>query len=69
MASPEHKANIVGENYTEIGTGVASGIYQGYQTIFVVQDYANPLPAGQTQSQPVAVNTKVEKVATPVVSL
>ena len=65
MASPEHKANIVGGNYTEIGTAVASGMYQGYQTIFVVQDFANPLPVGQTQSQPVAVNTKAEKVATP----
>jgi hypothetical protein len=65
MASPEHKANIVKGNYTEIGTGVASGVYQGYQTVFVVQDYANPLPAEQNQPQLVAVNTKVEKVATP----
>ena len=66
LASPGHKANIVKENYTEIGTGVASGMYQGYQTIFVVQDYANPLPAEQTQPQPVALNTKVEKIDTSV---
>jgi hypothetical protein len=64
MASPEHKANIVGGNYTEIGTAVASGMYQGYQTIFVVQDFANPLPVGQTQTQTEPVATKIEKVST-----
>jgi len=57
MASPEHKANIVKGNYTEIGTGVASGMYQGYQTVFVVQDYANPLPKAEEQDQ--AVKTAI----------
>ncbi len=45
MNSPTHRANIVKENYTEIGTGVASGIYQGKPAVFVAQEYANPLPA------------------------
>jgi hypothetical protein len=45
MASPMHRDNIVKENYTEVGTGVATGMYQGQETTFVVQDYANPLPA------------------------
>jgi hypothetical protein len=45
MASPTHRANIVKGNYTEVGTAVASGIYQGQVTTFVVQDYANPMPA------------------------
>lgn len=44
MNSPTHKANIVKGNYTEIGTGIATGMYQGYQTVFVAQVYANPLP-------------------------
>jgi len=44
MASPTHRANIVKGNYTEIGTAVASGMYQGQETTFVVQDYANPMP-------------------------
>jgi len=43
MASSTHKANIVKGNYTEIGTGIASGIYEGKKTIFVAQVYANPL--------------------------
>ena len=44
MGSPSHKANIVKGNYTEVGTGIANGIYEGRETIFVAQVYANPLP-------------------------
>jgi hypothetical protein len=44
MESPTHRANIVKGNYTEIGTGVATGMYEGHETIFVAQVYANPLP-------------------------
>jgi len=43
MDSPTHKANIVKGNYTEIGTGIATGIYEGKETIFVAQIYANPI--------------------------
>jgi hypothetical protein len=46
MQSPTHKANIVKGNYTEMGTGVARGTYEGRETIFVAQVYANPLPRG-----------------------
>ncbi|MFA6300730.1 MAG: CAP domain-containing protein [Candidatus Paceibacterota bacterium] len=46
MQSPTHKANIVKGNYTEIGTGVARGMYEGRETIFVAQVYANPLSLG-----------------------
>jgi hypothetical protein len=44
MASPTHKANIVKGNYTEMGTGVATGMYEGRESIFVAQVYANPMP-------------------------
>jgi hypothetical protein len=62
MASPAHRANIVKGNYTDIGTGVAAGTYQGQQTVFVVQDYANPLPVGQTQTK--NIKPEVAKVET-----
>jgi hypothetical protein len=52
MNSPTHRANIVKGNYTEIGTGVASGVYQGRETIFVAQVYANPLLVAEAQSEP-----------------
>jgi hypothetical protein len=60
MASPTHKANIVKENYTEIGTGVATGMYQGKETVFVTQVYANPLPVEQTEK----VSAKTEPATT-----
>jgi len=67
MASPTHKANIVKGNYTEIGTGIAKGIYEGRETIFVAQVYANPLPKiiKQTeQKTEVKIIEEAPKVAT-----
>lgn len=57
MASPTHKANIVKGNYTEIGTGIATGMYEGRETIFVAQVYANPLPKIIEQIKPTTVET------------
>jgi len=42
MNSPTHKANIVKEGYTEIGIGIAEGVYQGKKATFVVQLFAAP---------------------------
>ena len=42
MNSPTHRANIVKNAYTEIGTGIATGTYQGYPTIYVAQVFARP---------------------------
>lgn len=59
MASPTHRANIVKGNYTEIGTGIATGMYEGHETIFVAQVYANPLPGVLEQkTEPVKIETK-----------
>ena len=64
MASPTHKENIVKDNYTEIGTGVANGIYEGRETIFVAQVYANPLPEVSKQTEFTKSDIKkVEKIA------
>ncbi len=40
--SPTHRANIVGRNYKEVGTGVATGTYKGYESVFVAQVYGSP---------------------------
>ena len=46
MQSPTHRANIVGSQYREIGVGTAKGVYEGYDTIFVVQLFGTPgIPA------------------------
>lgn len=42
MNSPSHRANIIKNSYTEVGTGVATGTYQGKPTIFVAQVYGKP---------------------------
>ena len=42
MNSPTHKANIIHGAYTEVGTGVARGVYKGHDTIFVAQVYGRP---------------------------
>ncbi|MDP1625068.1 MAG: CAP domain-containing protein [bacterium] len=42
MESPSHRANIEKGKYTEIGTGVAFGMYKGREAAFVVQMYAKP---------------------------
>lgn len=42
MNSPTHRANIVKDKYTEVGTGIATGVYEGRDTVFVAQIYANP---------------------------
>jgi uncharacterized protein YkwD len=42
LNSPSHRANILG-SYTETGIAVAKGMYQGRETIFVVQLFITPL--------------------------
>lgn len=59
MDSPTHRANIVNNNFTEIGVGTAKGTYEGYETVFVVQLFgtpalpvATPVPQIQAPSTP-----------------
>ncbi len=42
MNSPGHKANILNKNFEEIGIGIAEGVYQGKNSIFVVQMFGTP---------------------------
>ncbi len=42
MLSPAHRANIVKKNFTEIGIGVAHGMFEGNDTVFVVQFFGTP---------------------------
>jgi uncharacterized protein YkwD len=42
MNSPTHRANILSPHFTEIGVGIAQGIYEGQPTIFVVQEFGTP---------------------------
>ena len=41
MKSPPHRANILNSHFTEIGIAAASGVYEGRETVFVVQMFGN----------------------------
>ncbi len=64
MNSPTHKANIIKKDYTEIGIGVASGVYQGRNTVFVAQLFGTPAVAFQP-SVPEAINPVVPATIQP----
>lgn len=69
MNSPGHRANIVKAAYTEMGTGVASGMYQGHETIYTVQVYANPrVQIAEVAPLKTPIQTEVVKTETKVLS-
>lgn len=43
MNSLKHRENILNANFTEIGIAMAKGVYQGRETIFVVQMFGAPV--------------------------
>jgi hypothetical protein len=42
MNSPTHRANILKNDYTEIGIASARGVYKGYESIYVAQFFGRP---------------------------
>lgn len=61
MNSPTHKANIIKNEYTEIGIGTAKGVYEGYDTVFVVQLFGTPAKTTtQNQGASISLNTNTE---------
>lgn len=45
MNSPGHRANILDSRYTEIGVGVALGMYDGHTVVVAVQHFGRPRSA------------------------
>lgn len=56
MASPDHRANMLSENYQDVGFGVLQGKLNGEETILVVEEFGN-------LSMPLTRNTKIQEVA------
>lgn len=52
MNSPGHRANILNGKFTEIGIALAKGIFQGNETIFVVELFGTPKSAQKIVSSP-----------------
>lgn len=58
MNSAGHRANILNGNFTEIGIGIAKGIYQNRETVFIVQMFGKPAQAvASTMPQPVVLKS------------
>jgi uncharacterized protein YkwD len=65
MNSPEHKANILGDNFAQIGVALATGTYQGQQAVFVVQYFASPVQLASTQVSAPAAPLPASPVVAP----
>lgn len=62
MNSPEHRANLLDNHYTEIGIATAQGMFNGHQTTFVAEEFGTPAPAPTEFAEPAppALNTAQE---------
>ncbi len=58
MDSPGHRANILNEDFTEIGIAVGRGNFEGRSTWLAVQTFAQPLSACPTPNR--TLQTQVE---------
>ena len=67
MNSTEHRANILNPHFTQIGIATAQGMYQGQETVFVVQEFGTPSGiAGIVEAPaPDAVATTTSTSSTP----
>lgn len=45
MNSPEHRANILDGNYTEVGIATAEGTYDGKPAVYVAEEFGTPAAA------------------------
>lgn len=52
MNSPEHRANLLSPNYTDIGFAVQTGTLTGTETTLVVQEFGSPYNADGTVKVP-----------------
>ncbi len=42
LNSPEHRANIMNQNFTQIGVAIATGTYNGQPAIYVAEEFGAP---------------------------
>lgn len=56
LDSPTHRANIMNENYKEIGIAVVDGTYEGANTTIVVQMFGTPVVPGLESSVEIVTN-------------
>lgn len=62
MDSPTHRANIMNNDYSEIGVGTAAGEYNGYKTVYVVQLFGTPVAAPAVAGVETAADSEPDDV-------
>jgi hypothetical protein len=68
MNSPEHRANLLSSNYTDIGFAVQSGTLTGTETTLVVQEFGSPYNSDGTVTDTQSVSVTPEPQAGRVIS-
>lgn len=74
LKSPGHRANILNKKFTEIGIATLKGIFNGRETVFVVQFFGKPLvsatlaaSAPSDLAKPIELAPKIVAEAVPAV--
>jgi len=65
MNSPLHRANILGEQFTEIGIALAHGNFEGEDTTFVVQMFGTPAVSAAERSITAGIAAQSEETQVP----
>lgn len=61
MDSPDHKANILNNNYKEIGVAIGTGKLNGKQTILAVQIFGTEFGEADYRNAGISKKTKIEQ--------
>jgi uncharacterized protein YkwD len=64
MNSPEHRANLLDQHYTEIGIATAQGMYEGHPTTFVVEEFGAPAGASSQTKVTGTIPVNPSEIAT-----
>lgn len=65
MNSPRHRENILNKEYTQVGTAVVQGVFEGEETVFAVQFFGTPkevFPVKKISSKPKTAVVSPKKV-------
>lgn len=68
MNSPTHRANIVGQNYEEVGIATATGKYKGKTTTYVAQHFGTPYPPATFSLRNLSDDTEEKKINDPTIN-
>jgi hypothetical protein len=67
LNSPEHRANILDTNFTQVGIAIATGTFEGQQAVFVAEEFGAPSPvaAAEPSAAPIVAVPKIVPAAKP----